>query len=273
MKEFSSLKKLLSQVRRAVQTYDMIAPGDKIAVGYSGGKDSAALLCALKALSGFYPKKFEIFALCLDTGLPGQNLDCVKKLCEETETELILQKTDIYKTVFEIRKEKNPCSLCANLRRGALCEAAASRGINKVALGHHFDDVLETFFLSLFHEGRISCFSPVTYLDRTGITVIRPLIYTSESEIKHFVKAENLAVSPKNCPADGHTKREQMKNLIFRLEKENPGLKKRVYGALERGNVAGFKKCAPSMRTKGKTNKPIPEKQSRAGTVPAAERG
>jgi tRNA(Ile)-lysidine synthase TilS/MesJ len=219
----------------------MIDEGDKIAVGVSGGKDSVTLLCVLKALSRFYPKKFSVAAECLDTGAPGLNFDPVKRLCEEIETEFILEKTYIYKIVFEVRKESNPCSLCANLRRGALNNTALTHGMKKVALGHHYDDTVETFLLNLFNEGRIDCFSPVTYLDRKNMTVIRPLIYTPEADIRHFVKVENIEIAPKTCPADGHTDRQKIKDLINGLEKDDHGLKARIFGAIERGNVSGFK--------------------------------
>ncbi|MDD4124448.1 MAG: ATP-binding protein, partial [Eubacteriales bacterium] len=175
MREFSSIQRLLSKVRRAIDGYGMIEEGERIAVGVSGGKDSVTLLCVLNALSRFYPKKFGIVAVCLDNGFPGMNFDPVKRLCDELDIQLIIDKTHIYKIVFELRKESNPCSLCANLRRGALNNAALANGMKKVALGHHYDDVIETFFMNLFNEGRIACFSPVTYLDRKDVTLIRPM--------------------------------------------------------------------------------------------------
>ncbi len=241
MREFPHAQKLLSQLRRAIDGYGMIEEGDKIAVGVSGGKDSVALLCLLRTLSRFYPKKFNVAALCLDNGFPGTDFSHVERLCREIETEFIIEKTHIYKIVFELRQEHNPCSLCAKLRRGALNNAAITHGIKKVALGHHYDDAVETFFLNLLNEGRIACFSPVTYQDRKGVTLIRPLIYTPEADIKHFIKAENLEIASKTCPADGHTDRQRMKDLLGALEKNDRGLKKRVFGAMERGNVSGFK--------------------------------
>lgn len=251
MREFQNIQKLLSQVRRAVDGYDMISENDVIAVGVSGGKDSMTLLCVLKALSRFYPERFTVKAITLDTGVPGLDLDPVKRLCDDIDVELIVQKTDIYQIVFEIRKETNPCSLCANLRRGALHDAAIANGMTKIALGHHYDDVIETFFMNLFNEGRIGCFSPVTYLDRKGVTLIRPLIYTPEADIRHFVKTENIVISPKSCPADGITDREKTKNFVRELEKNDHGVKKRVFGALERGNVSGFKVVPHERRKKG----------------------
>ena len=241
MREFKHIQKLLSQVRRAVDGYDMISAGDTVAVGVSGGKDSLTLLCALKALSRFYSQPFEVKAICLDTGVPGLDLGPVKRLCDELEVELIIKKADIYQIVFDLRRESNPCSLCANLRRGALYDTAVAEGIKKVALGHHYDDALETFFMNLFNEGRIGCFSPVTYLDRTGVTLIRPLIYTPESDVRRFVAAEGIEVVPKTCPADGFTDREKMKTFIREREREDHGFKKRVFGAMERGGVSGFK--------------------------------
>lgn len=240
MREFKSIQKILSQVRRAVDGYDMIAEGDKVAVGLSGGKDSTTLLCVLKALSRFYPRKFDVVAITLDNGYSGANLDPIKRLCDEVDVELIIEQTNIYKIVFELRKEPNPCSLCANLRRGALNNVALANGANKVAYGHHYDDAIETFMLNLLNEGRIGCFQPVTNLDRTGITVIRPFIYTPEKEIKRFVKAEGLEIMPKVCPADGNTQRQKMKDLLSELERENHGTKKRIFGAMERSNISGF---------------------------------
>ena len=240
MREFKSIQKLLSQVRRAVDGYNMIEDGDKIAVGVSGGKDSTALLCTLKTLSRFYPKKFDVAAITLDNGFPDTNIDPIKRICEEIDVELIVETTPIYKIVFELRNEPNPCSLCANLRRGALNNTALEHEIKKVAYGHHYDDVIETFFLNLLNEGRIACFSPVTYLDRKGVTVIRPFIYTPEKEIKRFIKTENIEILPKVCPMDGKTQRQKMKDLLLTLDRENHGTKKRIFGAIERGNVSGF---------------------------------
>lgn len=235
------MRKILSHTRRAVDDYNMIETGDRIAVGVSGGKDSLALLCAMKALMRFYPNDFSVEALTLDTGAPGMDFSEITELCEKLEIPYTILKTDIYDVIFNHRKEKNPCSLCAKMRRGGLCDLAKEKGINKVALGHHFDDVLETFFLSLVYEGRINCFSPVTYLDRTQITVIRPFIYLPEKEIRRFAKAENLPVVKNTCPADGETKREYMKELISKLEYDNHGTKERVFTALKNSNVPGWK--------------------------------
>lgn len=241
MKHFKSIQPILSHARRAVDTYNMINEGEKIAVGVSGGKDSMALLCALKALSVFHPTGFSVVAIALDMGFPNADLSPIVKLCEDLEVELHIIKTDIYEIVFNVRKEKCPCSLCSKLRRGAIHDAAISIGCRKVALGHHFDDAVETFMLNLFNEGRIGCFSPVTYLDRKDITLIRPFIYLPEKMITGFINRENIEITKKICPEDGNTDREKIKNLLFTLEKEDKGLKQRIFGAMERGEINGYK--------------------------------
>ena len=188
------MRKILSRTRRAVDDYHMIAEGDKIAVGVSGGKDSLTLLCALAELRRFYPNKFDILALSIDMGFDGTDFSKVQELCEKIGVEYIIEKTDIAEVVFDIRKESNPCSLCAKMRRGGVNDLAVKNGCNKVALGHHNEDVLETFFLSLFYEGRLGCFSPVTYLSRKDIHVIRPLIYVAEGDIKGYANRAELPV-------------------------------------------------------------------------------
>lgn len=200
------LQKLLSFTRRAVDHYHMIEEGDRIAVGVSGGKDSLTLLTALAGLRRFYPKKFEVVAITLEMGYDDMDFSPVQALCDELEVEYIRIPTQIKQIVFDIRKEENPCSLCAKLRRGALHEAALQAGCKKVALGHHFDDVVETYMLSLIYEGRISCFKPVTYLDRVGVTLIRPLIYTPEHYIRSFATRNNLPIVHNPCPADGNSR-------------------------------------------------------------------
>lgn len=241
MKHFKSIQPLLSYTRRAVDTYNMINQGEKIAVGVSGGKDSMALLCALKALSVFHPSNFSVVAITLDMGFPDADLSPIVKLCEDLEVELHIVKTDIYDIVFNYRNEKCPCSLCAKLRRGAIHDAAISIGCRKVALGHHFDDAIETFMMNLFNEGRIGCFSPVTYLDRKDITLIRPFIYLPEKMVTSFINKENIEITKKVCPEDGNTDREKIKQLLSSLEKEDKGLKQRIFGAMERGEIDGFK--------------------------------
>ncbi len=235
------MKKVVSLTRRAIEEYKMIEEGDKIAVGVSGGKDSLVLLCALAELSKYYPKKFTVMALTLDMGY-NSDYSGIQSLCDELGVEFKVKYTNIKEVIFDIRKESNPCSLCAKMRRGALNDFALENGCHKVALGHHNDDVLETFFLSLMHEGRISCFSPVTYLDRTDLYMIRPMIYVRERDIRGVVNNHNIPVIHNECPADGYTQREYMKDLIKRLEKEmHPGLRKRLFRAVQDSTIDGWK--------------------------------
>lgn len=234
------MQKLLSYVRRAVDHYHMIESGDRIAVGVSGGKDSLALLAALSELRRFYPKPFEVVAITLEMGYQEMDFDPIQQFCDAHRVEYIRVPTQIAQIIFDIRKEPNPCSLCAKMRRGALHEAALTAGCKKVALGHHFDDVVETFMLSLFYEGRISCFLPVTYLDRKGITMIRPLLYTPEKYVRSFAKRTGLPVVHNPCPADGNTKRQEIKELLYRLEQEDHGLRDRIFGAIQRYPLRGW---------------------------------
>ncbi len=232
MIDVKALQKLMSFTRRAVEKYDMIEDGDRIAVGVSGGKDSLALLCALQGLSRFYPKKFEVVPINLYMGFPNEDNSVSKALCEELGLELKVVGTgEIYPVVFEVRKEKHPCSLCSNMRRGGLHNAAKELGCNKLALGHHFDDAVETIIMNLFIEGRFDCFRPVTYLDRSDMTVIRPLLYAPEKEISHFVRACGITPVPKNCPADGNTRREEAKSALAELERKDRGVKQRIFNA------------------------------------------
>ena len=228
------MQKMLSYVRRAVDHYHMIEEGDRIAVGVSGGKDSLALLVALAKLRAFYPQKFEIVAITLEMGYAEMDFSPVQALCDELGVEYIRIPTQIGPIIFDIRKEENPCALCAKMRRGALHEAAKAAGCKKVALGHHFDDVVETYMLSLFYEGRISCFQPVTYLDRTGITQIRPLLYCGEAMVRGAAARAGLPVVYNPCPANGCTKRQEIKELVRDLDRQYPGLKSRVFGAMQR---------------------------------------
>lgn len=236
------MKKIVSLTRCAIEDYAMIDEGDKIAVGVSGGKDSLALLKALSELSGYYPKKFTVCAVSLDIGY-NADFTQIRKLCEDLGVEYIIKQTNIKEIVFDIRHETNPCSLCAKMRRACLNKAAIELGANKIALGHHNDDVLETFMLSLMYEGRIHCFSPVTYLDKTGITVLRPMIYVRERDIRGAARKYAFPVVSNPCPADGETKREYMKDLIRRLEKETyPGIRKRLFTAVCTSGMEGWKK-------------------------------
>ena len=236
-----NMKRILSYTRRAIDEYNMIEDGDKIAVGVSAGKDSLALLCAMAGLRRFYPKKFELIAITIDMGFEGMDFSEVAKLCAELDVPYHIIPTDISKVVFDIRKEARPCSLCAKLRRGALHNAAKSLGCTSVALGHHFDDVVETFMLNLFFEGRIGCFSPVTNLSRVGIKLIRPMIYMPEKDVRDFAKKNELPVVESPCPADKNTQREEMKQLLHSLDVQNRGLKYRIFGAIARGEIDGFR--------------------------------
>jgi len=221
-------------MRRAISDYNMIEPGDKIAVGLSGGKDSIMLLLALNKLRSFFPQKFEIVAVCLSLGFDGYDTEPLEKLCNNNEIDFVREDTHIGTIVFDVRKETNPCSLCANMRRGALNNAAIELGCNKVALGHHYDDVIDTFFLSLLYEGRIHTFSPVTYLGRKNLHVIRPLVYVPEVEIKSFVRKNNIPIVKNPCPANCQTSRQYIKDLIKNLCAQDPIIKTRVFGAIKR---------------------------------------
>lgn len=234
------MQKMLSYVRRAVDHYNMIKEGDRVAVGVSGGKDSLALLVALTQLSRFYPEKFEVVAITLEMGYDEMDFSPVQALCDRLGVEYIRVPTQIGPIIFDIRHEENPCALCAKMRRGALHEAAKAAGCNKVALGHHFDDVVETYMLSLFYEGRISCFQPVTYLDRADITLIRPLLYVPEYFVRSFAKRHELPIVHNPCPADGNTKRQEIKELLTSLEKTMPGLRERIFGAMQRYPLDGW---------------------------------
>lgn len=234
------LQQVMSYVRRAVDDYHMIEDGDKIAVGISGGKDSLTLLYALNGLKRFYPHKFDIHAVTVDLGFKNLNLTKIEQLCKELGVEYTIVKTDIADIIFEQRKESNPCSLCAKMRKGALNDAIKAAGCNKVAYAHHKDDVVETMLLSLIYEGRFHTFAPVTYLDRTEITVIRPLMYMDEADVIGFVNKNNVPVVKSPCPADGHTKREYVHMLLKQLNQENPGVKMRMFTAIQTGNIKGW---------------------------------
>ena len=235
------IKRVLSYVRRAVDDYGMIREGDKIAVGVSAGKDSLTLLCAMADLQKFYPKKFELCAITVDMGFEGADFSEIRAFCERLGVPYHIIPTQISQVIFDVRKEKNPCSLCAKMRRGALDRGAKELGCTTVALGHHFDDVVETFMLNLFYEGRIGCFQPVTYLSNTEITMIRPMIYMPEKDVRYFASKVELPVMKSPCPADGNTEREEMKQLLARLERENKGLRYRIFGAIQRGEIDGFR--------------------------------
>ncbi len=233
-------QRLLSYVRRAVEDYSMIEEGDKIAVGVSGGKDSLCLLIALRDLMRFYPKHFDIVAITVSLGLPGADYSGIKALCEKLGVDYSVVETDIGQIIFEERKEKNPCSLCSKMRKGALNDEADRLGCNKVALGHNKDDVIETFLMSLFFEGRVNCFAPVSYLDRKKLYSIRPLIYVPEYEAKSYINKSGITIVKNPCLADGNTKRQEIKELIQALSKDYIHLEEKIFGAVKRSGLKGW---------------------------------
>lgn len=239
------LQRLLSYTRRAVDDYRMILPGDRIAVGISGGKDSLTLLYALHGLKRFYPSAFELQAITVDLGFPDFDLSRIQALCEQLEVPYTIVKSEIGQIIFQERKETNPCSLCAKMRKGALNEKAKELGCNKIAYAHHQDDVVETMLLSLIYEGRFYSFSPYTYLDRMDLTVIRPMLYIPEAEVIGFQNLMKLPVCKSPCPADGHTRREYAKDLLRQLNQENPGVKERMFSAILNGNIKGWPQRQP----------------------------
>ena len=233
------MQKLMGLVRRCVEDYEMIEDGDKIAVGISGGKDSLVLLRLLAALRSYHNKKFTLQAITIDMGL-GMDYSGIEEMCRELDVPYTIVKTEIGPIIFDYRKEKNPCSMCSKMRRGALNQALLDLDCNKLALGHHFDDAVETFLKSLIYQGRISSFQPVTHLDRTGVIQIRPMLYIHEKTVASFAQRENLPVLQNRCPVDKHTKREEIKDLIFSLAKDYPDLKERIFGAMQRYPLAAW---------------------------------
>lgn len=234
------MQKILGQVRRCVEDYHMIDAGDVVAVGVSGGKDSLVTLTALARLRAFYPIPFTVRAITLETGAPGMSFDAVADLCRQLEVPYTRIQVPVYDIVFNQRKEKNPCSLCAKLRRGSLNTALTDLGIRKIALGHHYDDAIETLLMNLLFEGRIGCFQPVTYLDRTGITQIRPLLYCREEEIRRVAQRLRLPVVENPCPANGRSRRQEVKELIAGLEGRYPDIKQKLFGSLQRYPLYGW---------------------------------
>ena len=235
------MQKILGYMRKAIDNYNMIEDGDKIAVALSGGKDSISMLMGFKNLQRFYPKKFDIIAVTINPGFEGFDVDLLKNLCNDLDVPFIVEDGHMQEIVFDIRNEKNPCSLCANIRRGMLNSIAIREGCNKIAVGHNEDDVLETFLMNLFYAGSINTFAPVSYMDRSKITLIRPLIYAPEKYIRSFIKRNNIKVMPKACPMDGFSKREDMKDFLFNMQKDIPNVRANIYGAIKRANVNGFK--------------------------------
>ena len=240
MDKKKALNDFTGTVRRAVDDYDMIQEGDKVAVGVSGGKDSMLLLLALNHLKSFYPKPFELSAVTIELGFEGMDFTPVKEMCAELGIPYACLKTDIKEIVFDVRKEDNPCSLCAKMRRGALNDYLRENGIGKLALGHHFDDAVETFMMSLLFEGRISCFRPVTYLDRSGITQIRPLIYCGEQKIANLAAQLNVPVVENPCPQDKASKRWEIKQMLKTMSADYPDMKSKVFGAMQRNPLPGW---------------------------------
>ena len=242
------LQQLLSHTRKAVDEYQMIQEGDHIAVGISGGKDSLTLLYALHGLKRFYPNHFELSAITVDLGYEQCYFTPIKELCREMEIPYHIVKTDIAQILFEERKEKNPCSLCAKMRKGALNQAVKEIGCNKIAYAHHKDDIIETMILSLFFEGRFYSFSPKTYLDRMDLTVIRPIMFVDEADVIGFKNRYNLPVVKSACPVDGYTKRQYAKDLLADLNRQYPGIKQRMFTAILNGNIPGWPERIPYIR-------------------------
>lgn len=221
-------------VRRCVEDYTMINEGDTVAVGVSGGKDSVALLASLAELRAYFPKKYNLTAITVDMGFDGMDFTPIADLCDRLEVPYVIKRTQIAPIIFEHRKEKNPCALCSKMRRGALNDAITEMGITKLALGHHMDDAVETLLMSLFYEGRIACFQPVTYMSRSGVTQIRPLVYCREMDVTGYVRAKGLPIVKSTCPMDGASKRQEVKELIRTLSKDFPDIKTKVFGAMQR---------------------------------------
>ena len=234
------MHKFTGLVRRCVEDYKMISDGETIAVGVSGGKDSLSLLCALANLRGYYPRKFDLHAVTLDMGFEGVDFSGVEKLCEDLGIPYTLRRSDFARIIFDERREKNPCSLCAKMRRGAIHDVLTEIGIKKLALAHHFDDAVETFMLSLLFEGRLSCFQPVTYMDRTGITQLRPMLYIGEGTVVRLVEKYNLPVVVNPCVMNGVSKREEVKVLLKSLSADYPDLRSKIFGAMQRLPLAGW---------------------------------
>ena len=234
------MQEILGLVRRCVEDYDMIQAGDTVAVGVSGGKDSLLTLTALARLSRFYPKPFRVVAMTIEAGTPGMSFDGVADYCRALGVEYIRVSVPIYEIVFLERREKNPCSLCAKLRRGALSTAMNEHGIRKIALGHHYDDAVETMLMSLIFEGWLGCFQPVTYLSRTDVTQIRPLLYVKERQVVNAAKRLELPIVENPCPANGETRRQEIKELIASLEGRYPDLKQKIFGAMQRHPLYGW---------------------------------
>lgn len=230
-----SMQHLLSLTRKAVQDYDMIPEGGRVCVGISGGKDSMALVTVLEMLSRFYPRKFSVCAVSVDVGFDNMDFGAISDYLAGIGVPYEIVKTQISEIVFDLRQEKNPCALCANLRRGALNDYARRMGASLVALGHHRDDIIETAFLSLSYEGRFYCFQPCTFLKRSGVTVIRPFIYVPEADVRSFVRLHGIPVLKSPCPMDKTSKRAEIKKILHEMNARNPILRDNIFGAVKRG--------------------------------------
>lgn len=237
------MEKICGKIRAAIDKYNMIEDGDCIAVGVSGGKDSLVLLYCLHNIMQYYPKHFTIKAITADPCINGKNTDFseIEKLCNELNIPYIIKRTDLFNIIFNERKEKNPCSLCARMRRGILHKLSKEHNCNKIALGHHGDDAVQTFLMNLFDSGKIGCFSPKSYLSRSDLYLLRPMIFCSEKEIERIANRVNLPVVKSECPADGFTERQSMADLILQLEGKYPDLKPKIIGAMERNKTDGWK--------------------------------
>ncbi len=235
----NALNEFSGTVRRAVDDYHMISEGDRIAVGISGGKDSMLLLAVMNHLRTYYPIPFSLEAITIELGFEGMDFTPVQQFCDELGIPYTCLKTDIKEIVFDVRKEDNPCSLCSKMRRGAINDAITQRGIHKLALGHHFDDAVETFMMSLLFEGRISCFRPVTFLDRSGVTQIRPLVYAGEKKIANLAAELQLPIVENPCPEDKTSKRYEIKKLLEQISQDYPDLKSKIFGAMQRMPLHG----------------------------------
>lgn len=236
----NALNEFSGTVRRAVDDYHMISEGDRIAVGISGGKDSMLLLAVMNHLRTYYPIPFSLEAITIELGFEGMDFTPVQQFCDELGIPYTCLKTDIKEIVFDVRKEDNPCSLCSKMRRGAINDAITQRGIHKLALGHHFDDAVETFIMSLLFEGRISCFRPVTFLDRSGVTQIRPLVYAGEKKIANLAAELQLPIVENPCPEDKTSKRYEIKKLLAQMSQDYPDLKSKIFGAMQRMPLPGW---------------------------------
>ncbi len=236
------MQQLMSYMRAAMEQYDMVEEGDCIAVALSGGKDSLALLAGLAGLRRFYPENFTLKAITVDPCFGNQEGDysVVAALCERLEVEYVIKRSNLYHIIFETRKEKNPCSLCARMRRGMLHDTAKQCGCNKLALGHHKEDAVQTALMNLFNGGNFTCFSPVSYLSRKDLTMIRPMIYVPEQYVRKLVRRENLPVVQSACPADGFTERQAMADFMEQLEKKYENLPEKVIHALQAGHISNW---------------------------------